>query len=152
MKLASIAALSFLLAVGAAMADDIPGLQSKRDFLTMKANVDKAFADRDDKYKELTPDDRKKVTDALDRMNERWQKADDASGMTDSERVAMANDQEVVTSTLEHASADSRLVCERVATIGSNLPKSVCKSVAQRRREQKEAQDAARGGALEGSN
>jgi hypothetical protein len=41
------------------------------------------------------------------------------------------------------------MVCERVPKIGSNLPQNVCKTVAQRRRELKEVQDAARNGNLE---
>jgi hypothetical protein len=118
----------------------------------MKASVTKSFADRDDKYRELSPDDQKKVLATLDRMDTRWQTAEDATGLTPAARVDMANDQEVVTTLLTQASADSRMVCERVATIGSNLPKNVCKTIAQRRREQKEAQDAARGGSLQSTN
>jgi len=153
MKKSFILLFSFLLAIGAAMADDsIQGLQNKQQFQVMKADVTKSIAARDDKYRELSPDDQKKVLDTLARMEARWQKTDDLAGLTPPERIEMANDQEVVTTLLTHASADSRMVCERVATIGSNLPKNVCKTVAQRRREQKEIQDSARGGSLETSN
>ena len=154
MKLTSIVAFSLLLAIGNAMADDNiqQGLQNKHDFMTMKAHVVKGIADRDDQYREMSPDDQKKLNDTLDRMTERWSKADDVAGLSQGDRVEMANDQEVVTMILNHSAADSRLVCERVPTIGSNLPKNVCKTVGQRAREQKEAQDAARAGTLEGSN
>jgi len=153
MKNSFILLFSFLLAIGAAMADDsIQGLQNKQQFQAMKADVTKSIAARDDKYRELSPDDQKKVLDTLARMEARWQKTDDLAGLTPPERIEMANDQEVVTTLLTHASADSRMVCERVATIGSNLPKNVCKTVAQRRREQKQIQDSARGGSLETSN
>ena len=98
----------------------------------------------EDKYKELTPEDQKKVLDTLDRMTTRWTKADDVSGLSPNDRTEMANDQEVVTTLLTHASADSRMICERVIPIGSNLPKRVCKTVAQRNRETIQAQEAAR--------
>jgi hypothetical protein len=85
-------------------------------------------------------------------MEARWQHADNLAHLSPEDRVAMANDQEVVAGILNHASADSRMVCERVATIGSNLPKNVCKSVAQRRREAEQAQDQMRAGTVESSN
>jgi hypothetical protein len=149
MKLGSIIALSFLLAVGSAMADDIGGLQSKQQFHALKASVLQSIDKHEDKYKELSAEDQKKVLATFDRMETRWTKADDVSGLSPADRVEMANDQEVVTTILSHASADSRMVCERVATIGSNLPKNVCKSVAQRRRETKEMQDENPNGSLE---
>jgi hypothetical protein len=145
MKLISIAALSLMLAIGGAMADDaIKGLQNKHDFIATKANISKDLGS--DKYKEIKPDDQKKLLATLDRMNTRWEKADDVAQLSPDDRVAMANDQEVVTGILQHAAADSRVVCQRENPIGSNLPTNVCRTVAQMHREQEQAQDAMRAG------
>ena len=149
MKVGSIIALSLLFAIGTALADDIPGLQSKQEFQAQKASFDKGLAGHEDKYKELSPDDQKTVLATFDQMEKRWSKADDVSGLTEADKVAMANDQEKVATILTHAAADSRVTCERVPQIGSNLPKNVCKTVGQRRRELEQAQDAARNGTLE---
>jgi len=149
MKFGSILAVSLLFAAGTAFADDIPGLQSKQEFQAQKAGFEKSLAAHDDKYRELSQADQKTVLETMDRMQQRWAKADDVSGLTQAERVEMANDQEKINTILTHASADSRVVCERVPQIGSNLPKNVCKTVAQRRRELEKAQDAAQAGTLE---
>ena len=149
MKSGRILALSLLFAAGAAMSDDIPGLQSKHDFEAQKASFTKALADHDDKYRELTTADQKTVLETFDRMEARWSKVDDVNAMTQADRVEMANDQEKISTILTHASANSRVVCERVPQIGSNMPKNVCKTVAERRRELEKSQDAARAGTLE---
>ncbi len=144
MKLSSIVALSLLLAVGSAMADDsIHGIQTKQDFIAMKAKFNKDLSDGT-RYKELAPDDQKNVVATLGRMDARWQKADDAAHLSPDDRIAMANDQEVVAGILDHASVDSRVVCQRIELIGSKFPKNVCKTVAQMRREQDQAQDSMR--------
>jgi len=44
------------------------------------------------------------------------------------------NDQERINTILIRAHADSRLVCQHTRTTGSNMPKSRCLSVAERRR------------------
>ena len=144
MKLSPLVALSFLLAVGSAMADDsIHGIQTKQDFIAMKAKFNKDLSDGT-RYKELAPDDQKNVVATLDRMDARWQKADDVAHLSPDDRIAMANDQEAVAGILDHASVDSRVVCQRVELIGSKFPKNVCKTVAQMRREQDQAQDSMR--------
>jgi hypothetical protein len=131
--------LSFLLFIGNAIADDaIHGLQSKQDFAAMKAQVSKDLGDGG-KYKEISPDDQKTVVTTLDRMDVRWQNADATGQLNPEQRADMANDQETVTGILTHASAESRVVCERFMPTNSHLPKTVCRTVAQMRREQKEA-------------
>ena len=150
MKIGSILAFSLLFAAGSAAAyDSLNGLWSKQEFETNRTNVTKALADHDDKYRELSGADQKKVVETLDRMEERWQKAGDS--LSSADQVAMANDQTQVTTILNQASADARVVCERVQQIGSNLPKNVCKTAGQRRREMIEAQNAAQAGKVEGN-
>ena len=147
-----IAALALSLAIGSAMAEDsIHGLQTKQEFTAMKAKMVKDIGDGE-RYKEISADDQKTLIATLDRMDQRWQHVDESGQLNPSDRVEMANDQEIVSTITQHASSDSRVVCERILPINSHLPKNVCKTVAQRRREQEKSQDAARGGSLEESH
>ncbi len=149
MKVLATLMFGVLLASGSAWAaDSIAGLWSKPQFEHNRADIIKTLADPGGKYREISPADQKKVQDTLDHMEQRWQSTGDAP-LTQAQQVEMANDQEVVTTTLDQASADSRVKCERETPIGSNLPKTICKTVAQRNRELKAAQDAARQGSME---
>jgi hypothetical protein len=58
----------------------------------------------------------------------------------------MVNDEQLVDNILQHAAADSRMVCRREQKIGSHFPVNVCKTVAQQKREQENAQDSMRDG------
>ena len=141
MNLRIIAALTFLLTIGNALADDtIKGVQNKQDFMAMKTRISKEMVDGK-QYGEMTPEDQKTLNAALARMDERWQKADATGALNPDDRVAMANDQEVVLAITQHAAADSRVVCHRETPVGSHLPHNECKSVAQIRRERENAQD-----------
>ena len=149
MNFRTIAVITLLLAFGSAMAEDnIPGIQSKQDFMAMKAKVNKDVGDGK-QYKEISPEDQKILMTTLTRMDGRWQKADDVAQFSPDDRVAMANDQEVVITITQHASSDSRVICERIEPINSHLPKNVCKTVAQLRREQDKSQDSMRAGNAE---
>ncbi len=144
MHLRSVAALIVLLAIGNAMAEDgIHGLQSKQEFVAMKASVLKDISDGK-RFKEIKADDQKTLITALNRMDERWQHVDDGGLLAPQARVEMANDQELVANIIQHAAADSRVVCQRSEPIGSHMPHNVCKTVAQMRREQEKAQDSMR--------
>ena len=60
------------------------------------------------------------------------------------ERVvaALINDQEVINPIMTRAHPDSRMVCRRERTTGSNMPQSVCLTVAQRRKAQEDSRKA----------
>lgn len=141
----SILIASLLMAGSALATDQISGLWSKQQFEQNRTTITKDLADTGGKYHEISPDDQKKVEQTLDGMEQRWQAAGDAP-LTQAQQVEMSNDQEVVVTLLSHAEADSRVKCERVREIGSNLPKNVCKTMAERKREMKAAQDAVRQG------
>jgi hypothetical protein len=146
--------LGFGIAVGVAFsAEDqtLNGLQDKPQFIAFKSKLNRDLADHQ-RYKEIKPEDQKTLLATLDKMDQRWQHADDLAHLSPEDRVAMANDQDVVSGILTHASADSRVVCERVEPIGSHMPQNICKTVAQRRRDQEQAQDAARAGTIEGGH
>lgn len=152
MHLRSIAALALLFAIGSAMAEDnIHGLQNRQDFTVMKSKITKDLGEGR-QYREMTADDQKLLMTALQRMDDRWQHADQSGQLNPNDRVEMANDQEIVANITEHASADSRVICERIEPINSHLPKNVCKTVGQMRREQDKSQDAMRSAGAESSH
>jgi len=142
MRVRFIVALTVLLAAGSAYAGDQQLVMlNKHDFMAMKAKVSKDF-EKGDRYAEIQPEDQKKVLKALDRMDARWQKADDESQLSPNDRVEMVNDEQLVDNILQHAAADSRVVCHREQKIGSHFPVNVCRTVAQQKHDQEKAQDA----------
>jgi hypothetical protein len=135
-----------LFAVGSVFADDSqPAMLNKHDFMAMKAKVAKDFQNGD-RYKEILPEDKQTVITTLDRMDARWQKAGDASQLNPGDRIEMVNDEQLVDTILEHAASDSRVVCHREEPTGSHMPKTSCRTVAQRKREQEKAQSLIRDG------
>jgi hypothetical protein len=146
MRLRFIIVLTALLVAGSAFADDQQLVMlNKHDFLAMKAKVSKDF-EKGDRYREILPQDQEKVTKALERMDARWQKAEDASQLSPNDRIEMVNDEQLVDTILQHAAVDSRMVCHREDPIGSHMPKNICTTVAQQKREQEKAQSSMRDG------
>lgn len=96
-----------------------------------------------DKYQEITQDNRRKVMEALGRIDSHL----DQHGATQIDRlpqevaVAVFNDQNLINNILSEAADDSRLICRREKTIGSNFPQNNCLTVAERRRQKAQAQD-----------
>ena len=76
--------------------------------------------------------------DALLRMIEGKQSPRELS---EPQRMDLFNQLEAIEALVNQAE-DQRLICERVATIGTNRKERVCKTVAQRREEMRFAQDA----------
>ena len=138
--------VALLLAVGSAYADEQQlTMLNKHDFMAMKSKVGKEF-EKGNRYREILPPDQEKVSKALERMEARWQKADDVSQLSPDDRVEMVNDEQLVDTILQNASADSRTICERSEPIGSHRPQTTCKTVAQMKREQEKSQGSMRDG------
>jgi len=93
------------------------------------------------RYKEIAPADQETVVKTLERMEERWKRADADGKLNASDSVEMANDQELVSNILHHAAVDSRVICNRETPMGTMISKNVCRTVAQMRREQDQAHE-----------
>ncbi|MDL5365228.1 hypothetical protein QSH18_06390 [Xanthomonas sp. NCPPB 2654] len=114
-------------------------------------NVKKSFAQQlstirqqlDDgkTYSELGTEDRGKVEAALSRMATVLNAHPDVDTLREEEKVVLFNDQETVNALLTKASADSRLICRREAVTGSLRTTTQCKTVAERRRDNEDAQE-----------
>lgn len=91
-------------------------------------------------YAEITAEDRSAVLTALERID---QKLMNRTGpvLSESDKLAVFNDQELVNSLLVRAREDSRLICRRERPVGSNRPQNICISVAQRREARENARD-----------
>ena len=88
--------------------------------------VEKALDDGD--YSEISADDRAQVRQALARITQRM------GDHPPQVQAEVFNDQERINTVLARAHEDSRQICQHTRTTGSNMPRSRCLSVAERRR------------------
>ncbi|WP_313207611.1 hypothetical protein [Stenotrophomonas sp.] len=85
-------------------------------------------------YAEISADDRAQVRQSLERITLRVGDRQTAQELPPAVQNDVFNDQERINTILTRAHADSRLVCQHTRTTGSNMPKSRCLTVAERRR------------------
>ncbi|MCK7595585.1 hypothetical protein [Pseudomarimonas salicorniae] len=92
-------------------------------------------------YHEIGDEAKQEVLDALDRMSARLSGVSSIDQLSEPDKVAVFNDQELINTLLSDAAADSRLVCTREKTLGSNMRSNTCLTVAERRRRQEQSQE-----------
>lgn len=109
-----------------------PPLQAGASFQVQQQKV-RADLQGGEVYSEISVEDRARVVEALDRMAQEIGEGS-AEALPPEKRARVFNDQELVNTVLTKARADSRLVCRREKTIGSNMPTTQCATVAQRER------------------
>ncbi|CAN5600859.1 hypothetical protein BH23PSE2_BH23PSE2_09180 [soil metagenome] len=133
-------AATLLLVTAPASANDLLTINGSNDFGIQKQRI---LADLNEgkRYAEIRSEDRDKVKSALDRMDKMLSTNAGIDSLGEREKVALFNEQELVNTVLTQAGEDSRLVCERQKKTGSHRAESVCKTVAQRRRERDASQD-----------
>jgi len=85
-------------------------------------------------YAEISADDRAQVRHSLERITLRVGDRQTAQKLPPAVQNEVFNDQERINTILTRAHADSRLVCQHTRSTGSNMPKSRCLTVAERRR------------------
>jgi len=120
-------ALGVLFALaGAAHADkmDVQVTMSRSDFDALRARI-VARLDTD-AYAAITPQDKTTVIAALDRIDHHLAKP----RASDQDGVDIFNDQELINQIMTHASAQSRMYCEREMTTGSHLTRVTCMTIA----------------------
>ena len=134
-------ALALLLAAGASLAAD-----QHKDVKFSPSKFDKQRGDiiealEGKQYYEISDDAKRQVIEALDRMSARLQGVGSIDQLGDEDKVAVFNDQELINNLLTNAAADSRLVCTRQKSLGSNMRSNSCMTVAERRRRQEESRE-----------
>jgi hypothetical protein len=95
-------------------------------------------------YSEIERKDRETVTGALQRISSALANHSGVAGLSDAEKAAVFNDQELINNILTRANEDSRLVCVREKKVGSHRTTTQCATVADRRRASEESQKALR--------
>jgi hypothetical protein len=91
-------------------------------------------------YREMSVDHRNEVRAILQRMDDTLVGVDTVDTLAPAAKVALFNDQERLRVLLGQAEEDSRMICRREKVVGSNMPKNVCLTVAERRRAREEGQ------------
>lgn len=88
----------------------------------------------DGEYSEISADDRAQVQQALVRITQRMGDHSTLQELPPQVQAEVFNDQERINTVLVRAHEDSRQICRHTRTTGSNMPKSRCLTVAERRR------------------
>ncbi|MBA0265330.1 hypothetical protein A7X89_03540 [Stenotrophomonas maltophilia] len=88
----------------------------------------------DGEYSEISADDRAQVQQALARITQRMGDHSTLQELPPQVQAEVFNDQERINTVLVRAHEDSRQICQHTRTTGSNMPKSRCLTVAERRR------------------
>lgn len=129
--LLSAAALCLALGLGAARADDAKLAVADGDFQAQKSQIIQQLNDGKT-YAEISAADRAEVLQALDRM-EQLLAGRSASELSESQRISLFNNQELVNVLLTRAERDSQVVCTRGRTVGTHFRATRCESLAERR-------------------
>ena len=96
--------------------------------------------EKGERFAEISDDDKAAVFAALDRMEKLL--ADRGVGqLTEPEKVALINDQELVNALLTKANIDSRVQCRREKRVGSHRTTSTCRTVAEWRRASEQSRE-----------
>ncbi len=125
--------LMMLMAPGVALAKpaELP-FQAGQPFQAQQQKV-RADLQGGEVYSEISADDRHRVVEALDRMSVLIGEGT-AESLSPQNKTLLFNDQELVNTVLTKARADSRLICRREKTIGSQMTSTQCYTVAERER------------------
>lgn len=118
---------------------DLPANATLTHLAQQREQIEVAIKDAD-AYGELRASDRKQMRASLDSIAGQIEAAGSLGELAEGDRKALMAQQDAVNSVLETAYGDSRIVCKREKEIGSNFRRSVCMSVAQRRRMSGQAQ------------
>jgi len=102
--------------------------------------VEKAISSEN--YSEIGLEDKSRVQQALGRIKLAVGDHQHVEQLSPHDQTQVFNDQEVINTIMTRAHADSRMVCRRERSTGSNMPQSVCLTVAQRRKAQEESRKA----------
>ena len=114
-------------------------------FEEQRARIESEFG-KGGAYGEIRPEDRVKVVASLQKIAKSLEGVESVEQLSEEQRVAVFNEQEMVNNILTEAHADSRMVCVREVATGSNRRVTNCATVAERRRRRETAQDMIRDG------
>jgi len=128
--LASMQAFGLGMAVAADKVVEKPvAADTPEKFAEVAAQIRKEMGP-DGRYEFIRADDKARANADLDTMAAMLQKAGSVASMPQSDQVQLFNTQEHLNGILTHNDRN-RLVCERRAPVGTNIPQNSCKTVAE---------------------
>jgi hypothetical protein len=90
-------------------------------------------------YEFTSKRDRADIDTQFSAMQALFDKYGTVAQMDQNSKVQLFNEQQTVNAILTHNNSD-RLVCEHVAPLGSNIPKTICRTYGEVQREQRDSQ------------
>ncbi|MBB6186525.1 hypothetical protein [Rhodanobacter sp. MP7CTX1] len=138
--LVGVAVGAAVLQVGIVQAktDVVVKAENKDDFTAVVAAIHQQMQPGGH-YEFTSKKDRAAVDTQFGEMQSLFDKYGTVDQMDQASKVQLFNDQQAVNAILTHNSSD-RLVCEHIAPLGSNIPKTVCKTYGEIQREQRDSQ------------
>jgi hypothetical protein len=129
-----------LLQVGIVQAktDVVVKADNKDDFTAVVAAVHQQMLPGGH-YQFTSNTDRQRIDTQFSAMQSLFDKYGTVAQMDESTKVQLFNDQEAVNAILNHNDSN-RLVCEHIAPLGSNIPKTVCRTYGEIQQEQRDSQ------------
>jgi hypothetical protein len=88
---------------------------------------------KSDRYRSLDRNERKAITDALDRMDAALSSVSSVDDLDPKQRTQLFNDQETVNHALTQAQGDTKVICTREKKVGTNFRVTQCSTVAELR-------------------
>jgi hypothetical protein len=113
---------------------------SKAAFAEQQAKLVKTLSE-DTNYSEMSQTDRAEVVSALERISEKLPSGATITSLAAEEKHAVELDQTAINELVAKAYRDSRLVCTKEPTLGSNMIRRVCKTAAARNRDNQKTRD-----------
>jgi hypothetical protein len=129
-----------LLQVGIVQAktDVVVKADNKDDFTAVVAAVHQQMQPGGH-YEFTSKKDREAIDAQFGEMQSLFDKYSTVAQMDQNAKVQLFNDQQAVNAILTHNNSD-RLICEHIAPLGSNIPKTVCRTYGEVQREQRDSQ------------
>ncbi len=127
--------LSALLASAGVAAVETAKLSAFQHFEKQKSVILKDIS-TNTVYNEISYSDMKMVQQTLDLMSSTLEGVTDVNDLTEDQKADLFNNQGVVNTILTMAENDSRMVCRRRSTLGTNFKTTTCETVRDRRERQ----------------
>jgi hypothetical protein len=141
-----------VLAAGQSFADDAiknrVTADSLEKFQAVAADIRKDM-DGGGRYEYITPDNKAKVESDLTEMTQMLKKGS-VSALSEADKLKLFNTQEHLNGLLTHSDSN-RLICERVAPVGTTIPKTTCQTVAEIERNRRAGQNSIKQAGVAGS-
>jgi hypothetical protein len=134
----AVGAVSLQVGIVQAKTEVVVKADNKDDFTTVVAAVHQQMQPGGH-YEFTSKKDREAIDTQFSGMQSLFDKYGTVAQMDQPSKVQLFNEQEAVNALLTHNDSN-RLVCEHIAPLGSNIPKTICRTYGDIQQEQRDAQ------------